>query len=241
MIEMVTVSLLDRERTRDRARPRPNAAGNYLTAVFFATVYSLTFTPSPENYIKWWPYVFPETKAIGYVDEPAIKPNWMPVGPVDTPSIIPNIAGSIIPGTGITPPAFVPFPTLPVAPLPIFEVPQPISPAFTPPVAVGPQVTPTGAQLIANSANRPGQTGTFIPGTEPKQIFQGQVPIRSVTILAPSSNAGTIHLGYNPELTTDNSFPLVAGSAKDLNIDDLSVLYILAENATDKIHYEYTR
>ncbi len=240
---MVTVSLLDRERTRDRARPRPNAAGNYITAVFFATVYSLTFTPSPENYIKWWPYVFPNTKAIGYVDEPPIIPPWLPVGPVDTPSIIPNIAGSIIPGIGpgVTPPAFVPFPTVPVAPLPIFEIPQPIAPIATPVPAVGPQTTPAGAQLVANAANRPGNTGTFIPGTAPKQIFQGQVPIRTVTILAPSTNAGTIHLGFNSDLTTDNSFPLVAGAAKDFAIDDLSTLYILAENATDKIHFSYER
>lgn len=240
---MVTVSLLDRERTRDRARPRPNAPGNYITAVFFATVYSLTFTPSPENYIKWWPYAFPETRAIGYVDEPAITPPWLPVGPVDTPSIIPNIAGSIIPGIGpgVTPPAFVPFPTIPIAPLPIFEIPTPITPASISPAAVGPQLTPQGAQLVASTANRPGNTGTFVPGITPKQIFQGQTPIRTVTILAPSSNLLTIHLGFNPDLTTDNSFPLVAGSAKDFAIDDLSTLYILAENATDKVHFSYER
>lgn len=240
---MVTVSLLDRERTRDRARPRPNAPGNYITAVFFATVYSLTFAPSPENYIKWWPYVFPNTKAIGYVDEPPISPLWLPVGPVDTPSIIPNIAGSIIPGVspGVTPPAFVPFPTVPIAPLPTFEIPQPISPAFIAPSAVGPQVTPAGAQIVANSANRPGATGTFVPGTSPSQIFQGQVPIRSVNILAPSSNLLSIHFGYNPDITIADSYPLVPGSAKDLNVDDLSTIYILAENATDKIHFEYTK
>lgn len=240
---MVTLSLLDRERTRTRDRPRANAPGNYITAVFFATVYSLTFTPSPENYIKWWPYVFPETKAIGYVDEPPIVPQWLPVGPVASPALIPEIAGAIIPGIGpgIVPPAIVPFPVLPTPTLPTFEVPQPIPAASVPPLAVGPQITPAGAQVVANAANRPGNTGTFIPGTEPKQIFQGQVPIRTVTILAPSTNAGTIHLGFNPELTTDNSFPLVAGAAKDFNIDDLSTLYILAENATDKVHFSYER
>lgn len=240
---MVTVSLLDRTRTRDRARPRANVPGNYITANFFATVFSLTLSLSPENYIKWWPYVFPETRAIGYVDDPAIVPAWQPVGPVASPGIIPDIAGSIIPGIGPTPtaPPFVPFPTIPVAPLPTFEIPSPVTPASIAPSAVAPGVTPTGAQLVANAANRPGNTGTFVPGIEPKQIFEGQVPIRTVTILAPSSNALTIHLGFNPELTTDNSFPLVAGAAKDFAIDDLSSLYILGENATDKVHFSYEK
>ena len=238
---MVTVSLLDRVRTRDRARPRPNAPGNYITDVRIATVFSLTFSLSPENYIKWWPYVFPETKAIGYIDNPTIQPIWIPVGPVNAASPIPNITGGIIPGVtpGIQPPPFVPITPLVTPTIPTFEIPAPI-PSFVAPIPVPePGGVPSGATIVAQTGLLPGNTGTFTPGISPSQLFLGIRPIRRVTILAPSSNAGTIHLGYDTSLTTDNSFPLVAGSAKDLFINDLSKLYMLAENATDVIHFEY--
>lgn len=238
---MVTVSLLDRTRTRDRARPRPNAPGNYITAAFFASVFSLTFTPSPENYIKWWPYVFPETKAIGYVDDPPISPPWVAVGPVATVAGVPNIAGSIIPGVGPTPPAppSVPFPQLPAPALPSFEVPTPTTPAAIALPPVSPTSVAPGSNPVVETGTKGGDTGTFIPGTSPRQLFTGTFPIRTVTILAPSSNAADIHLGFSPEVTTEDSFPLAPGAAKDFKISDLSNLYILGENATDQIRFSY--
>lgn len=239
---MVIVSLLDRQRTRDRARPRPNAPGNFITASFFATVYTLTFPRTPQNYIKWWPYKFPETRALGYKNDPAIKPAWVPLGPVTQPAGVYDITGAILPGSGelITLPApIVPLIPPPISPTPIIT-PTPISPVVAQVPALLPGILPAGAGLIAETAHKPGKTGTVVIGIVAKQISPSAFPIRGVTILADNLNALNIWIGYDPQVAANLGFKLIPGAAKDLNIDDLSAVWLIGENAADKIHFEYT-
>lgn len=238
---MVTVSLLDRTRTRDRARPRPSAAGNFITASFFATVYSLTFTPTPQHYIKWWPYVFPETKAIGYVDNPAIVPPWVAVGPVNDIAIIPNITGSILPSNAGLPPVQVPDLGIPIPAIGNLGNPTPVTvePVVTPNVL--PQTTPAGAQLTAQTANKPGQTFSKTVGTSAIQLFGTTLPTRGVTILNDPDNAGDIWVGYDSQVLVNNGFRLIPGAAKDFNIDDVSAIWLVASVAAQIVHVEYTK
>ncbi len=240
---MATLSLLDRQRTRTRDRPRPNAPGNYITDQRRATVFSLTFTPTPQHYIKWWPYFFPETKAIGYRNDPPIVPQWVEVGPKEQINTVYDIAGGIIPGGA----------GAPIAPpgVPLFEgispevqavfVPSPISIEQIQLLPTPPTNLTPGSTLITQAANKPGQTFTKTIGTTVTQLFNSQWPIRGVTLLADPDNVGKIWIGYDPQVQVNNGFPLVAGAAKDLNIDDLSQVYLIGSAAGQVLHVEYTK
>lgn len=240
---MVTVSLLDRTRTRDRARPRPNAFGNFITANFFATVYSLTFEVTLAHYIKWWPYIFPSTKAIGYIDDPLIKPLWVAVGPVSATDLIPNLTDSLIPGIGpsVPPPDFIPGELPPIGGGPGLGVPIPIPPGPADPSPIDPSVTLPGATLVSLIGNKAGRTFTKTVAATVIQLSDTAFPIRQITILADINNAADVWLGYDPLVQVNNGFPLAPGSAKTLNIDDMSDVYILGQNATDLVHIEYTK
>jgi len=76
---MPTLALYERQRARVRARPRQEAKGNFITARVFAQWYSLTFPETPKHYVKniEAPKVY--SKAIGYYDNPPIKPPWVPL------------------------------------------------------------------------------------------------------------------------------------------------------------------
>lgn len=82
---MPTLAIYNRQRVRERARPRRNAPGNFVTIRIFNNVYSLTFRETPAHYIKFKPYEFPYTKAFGYVDNPPLDPPLVPVGTVVNP------------------------------------------------------------------------------------------------------------------------------------------------------------
>lgn len=240
---MTLVALLDRRRTRDRARPRPNAPGNYITDQRRATVYSLTFTPSPENYIRWWPYAFPETKAIGYIDNPPLDPAWISVGPIAVIDPILNIAGALIPGQpgATTPPILLPDFGVPIPPPGELAGPEPIDISIPSVPALLPLDLPEGATLIAETAHKAGRTFSSLVGTVRQQIQTSMFPIRGITILADAGNAGVVRVGYDSQLEVTNGFPLVAGAAKDFNIDNLADIWLIATLAGQVIHVEYTK
>ena len=178
----------ERERVRDRARPRPNAAGNFITDQRRATVYALTFTPSPENYIKWWPYAFPDTKAFGYIDNPQLNPDWIALGPVAVLDPIMNISDALIPGTPEAPqtPPEIPDFGVPIPPPGDLAGPEPIDISVPIVPADPPANVPDGAQLVVEAAHQAGQTFSSLVGTVPQQIQTTKFPIRGVTILSDS-------------------------------------------------------
>jgi hypothetical protein len=73
---MPTYQILNRQRVRARARGRPDAPGNFITALLYATVWYLQFSETKAHYIKSVLYKFPSTKAIGYYDNPPPSPAW---------------------------------------------------------------------------------------------------------------------------------------------------------------------
>jgi len=85
---MATLILYERQRERIRARPRPNAPGNFITKQDAATVYTLTMPATPKHYIKSILYPKVESKAIGYFDNPAPIPPWVHLGPAAQPQRI---------------------------------------------------------------------------------------------------------------------------------------------------------
>jgi hypothetical protein len=240
---MTTLSLLDRQRDRTRDRPRPSVPGNFVTSIFYSSLYSLTFIPHPQSYIKWWPYVFPETKALGYFDNPVTQPVWVAIGPVSKPNAVYNIADGIIPGitSGIeipTPvqqnPVTIVTPDLPGLgdEINTKQVNVPQSPLFS--------ILPD-AQLTTKTALAAGDAFTLTVGAVPQQIQNTTFPIRSILIVADDENAGDIWIGYKPTVSVGNGQKLLAGAGVGLSIDDLSSIYLIASSAGDKVNVNYER
>jgi hypothetical protein len=80
-------------------------------------------------------------------------------------------------------------------------------------------------------------TGVLAPGTTATQIMTTEYPIAQVLILADSANTGNIWISYRTPAVVGACFPLAPGAAKLFTIDDLSDLYFVAENSTDKFYY----
>jgi len=87
----------------------------------------------------------------------------------------------------------------------------------------------------------PGASHAFTPGQSPKQISQGTFAIARLTIIAASTNTGTIWVAYHQGVAPGDGFPLVAGAARDFDVNDLGSVWLIGENATDKIYYAYER
>lgn len=239
---MVLVSLFERERTRDRARVRPNAPGNFITDQRRATVFGLTFSPTPEHYIHWWPYIFPESKAIGYIDNPPLSPPWEVIGVDVVSTQVPNITGGILPGGPGSPPAPITIPGFDPTPITpgTFLNQTPIGVEVIDPPPLGPSNIPEGASVVIEGAHRAGEMFNFIPGVVPRQVISSEFPITHLTVLADDANGAPIWIGYTPGVAVGEGFKLIPGSAKDLQIDDFSDLWIVAENGTDQVFMEYT-
>jgi hypothetical protein len=92
------------------------------------------------------------------------------------------------------------------------------------------------------------QTGKLLVGTKPVALPAAVQNIRRVTILAASSNAGTIWVNTNPNIPAGFGFPLVAGAAKDYGhpamsdktLDPTQIVLIGTDvNDTVYISYEF--
>lgn len=99
---------------------------------------------------------------------------------------------------------------------------------------------PSGSTISQSLRGRPGLTGAFVPGVVPKQINATKLPCLSFDILAAAGNAAAIWYGYNPHVSIGNGFPLIPGSAKELDIGDVSQVWFIAANATDIVYFDYT-
>jgi len=112
---MPTYILLERSRERTRGRSTPNSPGNFITKQDAATVFTLTYPPTPKHYIKSILYPKVESKALGYFDNPAPVPPWVPLGPVAIPQKTDYPAAHQDPAR--QPPAGIPPGVNPVIPL----------------------------------------------------------------------------------------------------------------------------
>jgi len=194
---MVLVLQLDRERTIERARPRPPHKGNYITITKGGMVYALAYGPTEASYIKHKEYKHPYTKAYGYIDAPPPTPPLTPVGPAAT------LEAPIPLGTIVTPPA--------------------------PPA-------PAGVTITKPAVEMPGDAYPITPGTTPTRIYPCSRAVKRLTLLAASTNTGTIWVKPRSNVAPNNGFPLVPGAARDFDNVDIGWYYVIAENAEDKVY-----
>jgi len=117
--------------------------------------------------------------------------------------------------------------------------------AYDPTALTPPQVLPWGLPPkapIAGVIDIPftaGDANVFIPGIVPKQIFPTTFKIRRVTLLAEAANAARVWLGYRNTVAIGAGFPLAPSAARDEDISDLSDIWLVAANATDKVYFIY--
>jgi hypothetical protein len=110
--------------------------------------------------------------------------------------------------------------------------------AQTPPRQV-PDGLPSGVNPVLPISMRAGSQGAFTPGTTASQLYGNLLKIRRVTVLADTANALNIWIGYQNSITPNNAFPLSPGAARDFDIDDLSQLWLVGENATDQVFFVF--
>jgi hypothetical protein len=80
-------------------------------------------------------------------------------------------------------------------------------------------------------------TGNLTPGTTPKTPFNFTMKVKRLTILAATTNTGTIWIGTTSAVWAGGGFPLIPGAAVDFGAIDMANIYIIAENTTDKVYY----
>ena len=73
---------------------------------------------------------------------------------------------------------------------------------------------------------------TIVNIAQAVQLVSTPIKIRSVTLLAPATNAGTIFVGGK-----EAAFPLVAGAAAVLQVSDLSSVWVQGTTAADLVFY----
>jgi len=129
-------------------------------------------------------------------------------------------------------------PLVPVGPAPTLEAPIPSGTTYAPaPISL--PAGPTPVTAVAPSVTRPGDAGVLVPGTTPTRVYPASLPVKRLTILASPDNVGTIWVKPASDVAPDRAFPLAPGAARDFDGVDLSWIYIVATNSTDKVYYVY--
>ncbi|MEM1944057.1 MAG: hypothetical protein QXE52_08255 [Candidatus Caldarchaeum sp.] len=222
---MPTVKLAFRRRGIRRERPRPNAAGHYITAKKFNQVYFLVFPRTDKHYVQWDAYQHPYPHPVGYVFPPPPTYAWQLLGPVSDPETVNTIE---------TPPPYqpVPPPSAPSPPpaYPSIPVPPPPLPPILPP-GLPPGTTPT--KPVASSRLF---TATITVTTSATKLQPARWPNTICTILANPDNTARVWVQHSAGMAAGQGFPLSAGAAIDLTIDDLAKVYLTAESGTQTVH-----
>lgn len=120
-------------------------------------------------------------------------------------------------------------PVVSLATVPVIPTPPPPPPP--PPIPAG--RGPLGPPFL------PGDAFVFVPGILPSRIVTAKFEIAQLTILADLANAFPIWVKYARDVGVNSGFPLLPGAARDCNINDLSMIWFLAQNATDRVFYIY--
>jgi len=127
------------------------------------------------------------------------------------------------------------YPLIPIGPavslatVPVIPTPPPPPPL--PPIPVG--RGPLGPPFL------PGDASPFVPGTVANRIVTAKFDISQLTILADPANVFSIWVKYTRDVAVGSGFPLAPGTARDCNINDLSGIWFIGQNATDRIFYIY--
>jgi len=119
------------------------------------------------------------------------------------------------------------------------EDPEATYPGIIPPPP--PPPPPAPGRMALGPPFLPGAAHAFTPGTAPRQLSGGSFAVCRLTIIAASTNTGTIWVGYHSNVAPGDGFPLGAGAARDFDVSDLGAVWLIGENATDLIYYVYER
>ena len=131
----------------------------------------------------------------------------------------------------VYPPAPVP-PLVPVGPAPTLRAPIPVGTVYTPEV----EKPAAGITLAKPPVEIPGDAAVITPGTTPVRIYPGTRVVKRLTLLADSSNTGTIWVKPRSDVAPRRGFPLAPGAARDFDNVDIGWYYVVAENSTDTVY-----
>jgi len=88
------------------------------------------------------------------------------------------------------------------------------------------------------------KNGSGTTATSAAQLTSADVPCdHGVCIKANPANGGIVYVGFNSDLTagsaapTTDGFPLSAGEAIDLEIDNANKVYVIGSDASQKFHF----
>jgi hypothetical protein len=244
---MPTVVLIDRERSLERGRPRPNAAGNFIVLRIFSMWYSLTYGRHALHYVKFWPYRHPYPHPYGYVFNPPPEPPLVPLAPVSNPeavntiSDLPDVVAPVVPGLPEIP-SIPYFPSLPSIPTPTVPTIPPITPPTIPSIPTPtppsefpkpPGSTPT---VPLSAPDFVGMKFTVDPGIF-VQVEPLSTPIRSMVIINDVNNSSRIVI-RSLRKGKDGGM-LNPGEGLRLDIDDASKVLVAAESASSLVYVFY--
>jgi len=82
-----------------------------------------------------------------------------------------------------------------------------------------------------------GGSGTITVGTTPTRIMEKTTSIKAVAIKADDDNTGNIYVGFSEEVSEANGFKLAKGQFIEININDLSKIYLVGSASNQKVHY----
>lgn len=78
-------------------------------------------------------------------------------------------------------------------------------------------------------------------GTAAVQVSASSVEISSMVIKADDDNTGTLYVGNSDDVTTSNGFRLEAGQALQMDIADLSEVWLIASADGEEYCYIATK
>lgn len=214
-----------RERVRERDRARATGSGNEIVLRERNAIWILIMDEVAEHYLHSQKYDLYFSKPLGYYDYPPLK---FPIRravkehefdeiiykPIGAPQSLLDLVARLLglwkfDGT-------------------VYE--------YSQTEVVGYPDTLSKSIIVAAKG---GGQGVFVPSLKPSRIFSSSLPIRLCTILADPNNVAPIWTGYNQAIAKGNAFPLHPGAARDYEIDDLSKIWLLSENAGDRVFFIY--
>lgn len=89
------------------------------------------------------------------------------------------------------------------------------------------------------NAEEKGDTGQVTVGTSAVQITSETTAIKSVSIKSLSANTGLIYVGFSNAVTTSTGYELSARDSIEIDIDDLSDIWLISDTALQKVCYMY--
>jgi hypothetical protein len=98
-------------------------------------------------------------------------------------------------------------------------------------------VSTSGKDVASNEGAGYG-VKVFVNSNDPDNVMDPTLETESWILRAHPQNEGIIYLGWDEDVTTENGFPLSAGDASSMDMDNSKqVIYAVADTAGDELRY----